>query len=308
MQHHFIQIDEHEFHTVESGPSQQTLTTPTLVFLHGFPEHWRTWQAQLNHLSQHYRVIAVDLLGYNLSSKPTELAPYEVPNLIDSMAKLIKVLGRGEPVYLVAHDWGGAIGWPMVAFHSHLFKGLVILNSAHPSTFTREMLCNPAQRQKSAYIHQLVADDAEQTVSKDQFQFLLSMLVDAKGSPVLSEELSQFYQLSWQREGVVTAMLNYYRCMPQLPPSLDSEAKAQGVVDGKIPNIRINVPTYVLWGEQDEAFVPQVLDGLETYVEDCTVERFPHASHWLHHEQPELISHKIGEFVEEVEAALVLAV
>ena len=65
----------------------------------------------------------------------------------------------------------------------------------------------------------------------------------------------------------------------------------------KIPNIRVHVPTLILWGEQDEAFVVENLDDLEQYVPNCTIKRFQDASHWLMHEKSTEINRAIEDFI-----------
>jgi pimeloyl-ACP methyl ester carboxylesterase len=41
-----------------------------MLFLHGFPECWYSWRDQLVHFRTQYEVVAVDMRGYNTSSKP----------------------------------------------------------------------------------------------------------------------------------------------------------------------------------------------------------------------------------------------
>lgn len=298
MQDKYITIEGQTLHYVESGLRADNLVT--LVFLHGFPESWHTWQNQLAYFSTEFRVIAADLPGYNDSDKPAKPEAYLLPRLIALLAGFIKGVSPDKKVVLVAHDWGGAIAWPLVAFHGHLFEKLVIINAAHPSTFTREMINNPQQRACSDYIHQLIEGNAEEMVSRDDFAFLKSMLTDHSGSSVLADEIMQIYQANWAKPGVLTGMLNYYRAMPQLAPRESQSSRP--VVDVslpkmKIPNIQIKVPTLVLWGLNDKAFVASVLDGLDEYVEQLKVVRFADASHWLHHEQPEAVNREIKGFI-----------
>jgi pimeloyl-ACP methyl ester carboxylesterase len=54
------------------------------------------------------------------------------------------------------------------------------------------------------------------------------------------------------------------------------------------------VPTTVLWGEQDHALLPGLLDGLERWVPQLTLHRVPTGSHWLVHEQPGLVAEHIA--------------
>ena len=164
-----------------------------------------------------------DLIGYNLSDKPTDLSFYEVPNLIAFYADFIRHISAHRQVTLIAHDWGGAIAWPLAAFHSTLFDKLVILNAAHPSTFTREMINNPEQRKKSAYIHQLISPKAKQLLIEDDFAFLRNMLFEQIQGIQLSEQWKKTYLDAWQKPGAIQGMLNYYLSMPQLASDEESD-------------------------------------------------------------------------------------
>lgn len=303
--HHYVDINGVSLHYVEAACHSDNPNPETIVFLHGFPEYWGTWQAQIEYFREQYHVIVPDLMGYNLSDKPSQLAAYTVPNLIALYAKFVEKVSQDNPVHLVAHDWGGAVAWPLAAFHPQLFNKLIILNAAHPSTFTREMASNSQQRQKSAYIHQLVADNGVEFVKSDDFSMLRSMLFEGMHETQFSERQKAEYIRAWKQPGAVNGMLQYYRAMPQLPPveaaeivindvKQTSESEPNGF---KIPNIRIEMPTLILWGEQDEAFVTDVLQGIEAYVPDCEIVRFSDATHWLHHEKPDEVNSAIKRFL-----------
>jgi len=59
----------------------------------------------------------------------------------------------------------------------------------------------------------------------------------------------------------------------------------------------IRVPTLVLWGEQDTALLPGNLGGLGEYVPNLTLRRIPKGTHWVVHEQPEIVNRGIKEFL-----------
>lgn len=295
MEKKILQIDDCYLHYVEA--QQCEAPRCTLLFLHGFPENWRTWRKQIDYFSKHCRVIAPDLPGYGESSKPASVDFYQVPNLISVMQRFVEFVANDEKVILVAHDWGGAIAWPLAAFHSHLFKKLIILNAAHPSTFTREMVNNKHQREKSAYIHDLTADSAESSIANSGYSLLINMFNDSKGQCVLSPAEVDEYLQSWQQPDVLTAMLNYYRAMPQAVPPILDDKPVPDLSKVKIPNIRIELETLVLWGEQDLAFVPELLDGIENYVPNLTLTRFKFGSHWIHHQFSEQVNQHIADFI-----------
>jgi pimeloyl-ACP methyl ester carboxylesterase len=276
MKHHTIDIENVNIHYVEAGERSVTHSPrQTIVFLHGFPEYWGTWHAQLDYFANDYRVIAPDLPGYNLSDKPEKQAFYAVPKLIQFIAKFIQGVAPQEKIILVAHDWGGVIAWPIAAFFPQLIERLVILNAAHPSTFTREMIHNPEQRQKSEYIHELIASNGVEKLSDNHYQYLKDKIFIGMREGTLTETQSKAYEDVWDQPGAVNGMLQYYRAMPQLAPSDKATGAGNGPVVAatqmKIPNIRITCPTLILWGEQDQAFVKENIDGVEEYVPDVLV-------------------------------------
>ncbi|MBT0588199.1 alpha/beta fold hydrolase [Alteromonas oceanisediminis] len=280
------------------SPAAVAVEPMTLVFLHGFPEHAGVWQAQLGYFSSKYRAIALDLPGYNLSEGPNDLTGYAVPNLVEVVAEFLRVVSHGEKVVLIAHDWGGALAWPLASRYPELLSHLVILNAAHPSTFTREMLHNKRQRSMSDYIHDFLHPDAETQLCNNQFEHLKQHSIHHIAVDLSAEDV-EHYMTAWSRPNAVTNMLNYYRAMPQLfaREGAQTQADQHQQPAMKIPDIRISVPTLVLWGEQDQAFDSGVLTGLGHYIDDYTEVRFADATHWLHHEIPDEISRHIAEFI-----------
>jgi len=67
-------------------------------------------------------------------------------------------------------------------------------------------------------------------------------------------------------------MLNYYRALVRRPSTLD-------LGDGKV-----DIPTLMIWGEQDVALDVSGTGGTEEWVSDFTLRRLPNASHWVQQE------------------------
>jgi pimeloyl-ACP methyl ester carboxylesterase len=58
--------------------------------------------------------------------------------------------------------------------------------------------------------------------------------------------------------------------------------------------VTVRVPTTVVWGEQDAALLPALLDGLEAFVPQLTLVRVADASHWIVHERPDVVGDAIA--------------
>ena len=135
IRHGFAETNELKLHYAASGPGDGHL----LLFLHGFPEFWYAWRHQLAALGDTYHCVAPDLPGYNLSSKPPEVARYRTKRLIEDVVAFAAQFSRKKKFTLIAHDWGGALAWNLAAQRPDLIDRLLIINSPHPATFLREL-------------------------------------------------------------------------------------------------------------------------------------------------------------------------
>jgi pimeloyl-ACP methyl ester carboxylesterase len=122
----YAEIDDVKLHYVEAGDG------PMVVLLHGFPEFWFGWRLQIAPLAAAgFRVVAPDMRGYNLSSRPSGVAAYDTTRLAADIRGFVKELGA-ESALLVGHDWGGSVAWATAMNHPEIVDRLAILNAAHP--------------------------------------------------------------------------------------------------------------------------------------------------------------------------------
>ncbi len=100
---------------------------PLVLCLHGFPETSWSWRRQLPVLADAgYHAVAIDLLGYGRSSKPTRIDEYRISNVIAIIADVIAALGA-ERAVLVGHDWGAAIAWCVAWARPDITTGIMSL-------------------------------------------------------------------------------------------------------------------------------------------------------------------------------------
>jgi len=280
--HRDIPLDDVTMHCASAGSGDLVL------FLHGFPEFWYMWRRALAETGRFFFAVAPDLRGFNLSSRPSGPSEYAIKKIAGDIKNLATELGYSR-CSIVAHDWGGAAAWVFAMYFPDMLHKMVIINSPHPAIFQRELKTNPAQREASAYMAEFIKPDAEEKLSTDNFSPLMEMAFgDSIRKGLFTEEDRTAYIEAWSRPGGLTGGLNYYRAM-----AFTSEKKP---INGK-PIPVINTPTLVIWGEKDTALLASNLDGLERYVSDFTIHRVPDGSHWIVHEQPELIIKLAQEFL-----------
>lgn len=269
---------------------------PLILFVHGFPEFWYEWEAQLAEFGGEYFAVAPDLRGFNLSDMPSDLSAYKARHIVDDLRLLVAQLGY-EKFVLVAHDWGGAIAWNLAIALPQLLHKLVIINSPHPYLFMRALAHDPGQKASSDYMNWLRAEGSENALAKDDFA-LLDGFFNGMGQPPatwFAGAVRSKYHACWShglRGGV-----NYYRASPLHPPTTDHPGPLKLQMNPE--DFRIKVPTRVIWGERDMALPKTLLDGLDGLIDDLKIERIPEGTHWVVHEQPERINRLIRGFLNE---------
>jgi pimeloyl-ACP methyl ester carboxylesterase len=272
---------------------------PLMVFVHGFPEFWYCWHAQLEEFGKDYRAVAFDLRGHNLSDKPQGVEAYRIKPLLEDLRQLIEYLRAGredKSCVLVAHDWGGAIAWTFAALYPQYVNKLVIINAPHTVPFARALAHDPAQQAASAYMNFFRLDKAERVLSENGYERLLKMFTaTADGQCALNDEDIPRYREAWSQAGALACALNLYRASPLYPPTPDDPGAAALKLDPAALTVR--VPTLVIWGEADTALGTVLLEGLDELVPELRIERMPGASHWVIHEQPRAVSAAIRTFL-----------
>ncbi|MGW0042187.1 alpha/beta fold hydrolase [Rhodococcus sp. NPDC003348] len=87
---------------------------PTLVLVHGWPDTHLLWDHVAGLLTDRFRVVTYDTRGAGRSTSPGSVADYDLECLASDLFAVIDAVGRGEPVHVLAHDWGSLESWEAV--------------------------------------------------------------------------------------------------------------------------------------------------------------------------------------------------
>jgi len=255
------------------------------LFLHGFPESKHSWRHQLPLLAKlGWRAVAFDQRGYGDSSRPKGVKAYDIENLMADAGAVFDALGAKRRL-LIAHDWGAAVAWAFAMDRVRDLEGLVIMNVPHPAVFARNIVANPAQRKKSWYIFFF------------QIPWLPEWVLTARGAEAIGRAFSDMavdksrfseadldhYRQNALKPGAATAMVNWYRAGARNGMRKWAPDKAP-VID---------IPTLMIWGEEDTALGIELTEGYEPYVKDFTLNRLPGVSHWVQQEAPEAVNERL---------------
>nr|WP_238942886.1 alpha/beta hydrolase [Planococcus beigongshangi] len=270
-----------KLYTAVAGPEDG----PLVILLHGFPEFSYGWKHQIGALvDQGYCVMAPDQRGYNLSSKPEGAENYTLNKLRDDIVGLIGWSGK-EKAVVIGHDWGGAVAWQLAATRPELVEKLIAINIPHPLAMPKVMMRNPLQLVRSSYMAYFqIPQLPEKMMAAEDFRFMEQAMKNTSRKNTFSEEDLANYKEAWAQEGALTGMLNWYRAL------------TKGSFN-QTPGKKIAVPVRILWGLGDQFLSQQLAEESLNFCMDAELVFIGEATHWVHHEQPEIVNRLIQEFL-----------
>lgn len=139
--HRFVPANAARFHVATVEPvepveragavaAEPGAPAPLVVLLHGFPQMWWAWRAQLPALAAAgYRAAAMDLRGTGASDKPPN--GYDMATLTQDVAGVIRSLGAQDAV-VVGHGIGGTVAWSMAGLQPEVTRAVGAFSALHP--------------------------------------------------------------------------------------------------------------------------------------------------------------------------------
>jgi 3-oxoadipate enol-lactonase len=240
-----------------------------LFLIHGFPLNLEMWRPQIESLSEHNRVIALDLRGHGKT--PPTPGPYTMDLLADDCAAVLSALEITEPVVVCGLSMGGYVSFALYRRYPELFSGL-ILAATRASSDTDQGRNN---REKAI-------KDTRQNGSAPVLENMLKILLAPatyQSKPELVDNLSGILSQT-SVEGIIAAQEG----MKARPDSSSTLGEIQ-------------VPTLIFHGEEDQIISMEDSKYLAAGIQDSMLEVIPAAGHMVNLEQVELFNNKAAQFL-----------
>lgn len=249
---------------------------PLIVMIHGFPDFWYTWRDQIQALSRHYRVAAIDQRGYNLSDQPADVAQYDIGLLAGDVAAVVRALGSEQAV-IVGHDWGGAVAWTTAMLYPEMTKALIVLNTPHPRGLMRELRENPQQRENSQYARDFMEEGA---ASRFTAATLAAVAAGGTGPEIRARYVEAFERSSFE------GMLAFYKRNYPREPYTD------------VPLPPVQAPTLMIHGLDDQFLLAAGLNGTWQWVTSgCTIVTVPGIGHFVQRDASALVTKTMASWL-----------
>ncbi len=285
--HRDISANGISLHAAEAGEG------PLVLLLHGFPQFWWTWRAQLTTLAEAgFRVVAPDLRGYGASDKPPR--GYDLPTAASDVAALVRALGERDAV-VVGHDWGALVAWTMAALHPRTVRRLAVLSMAHPRRL-RAGMADKAQRRAFRYfLGAQLPRLPERRLTRDD------------DDPV-AELLRTWSGPDWTHTTDFAESVDRYRAAARIPQAAyssmeyfrwagRSQLRPDGLRYARRMAAPITAPTLQLHGALDPCVLPDTARGSGRYVAGAYEWReLPGLGHFLPEEAPDTVSAAIADW------------
>jgi pimeloyl-ACP methyl ester carboxylesterase len=280
--HQFVETNRIRLHYITQGAGE------LVILLHGFPEFWYSWRYQIPVLAQNFKVVVPDLRGYNDSDKPQ--TGYDLETLTQDVVGLIQRLGYTK-AHIVGHDCGGTIAWNLAQRFPSYLSSLSILNAPHPTQLIRELTRNGDQLLRSWYWFALqLPGFSDLWIRNNLPEFVRNWFQhQAIRKAAFSREVLAMYAAALAKTGAIAAATQYYRQF--LNPT-----HWLGQVNWN--DLPVQIPTLVLWGEDDAILSPALMQGMESFIQaPFRLKSIPDCGHWIQQEVPRLVNSELLAFL-----------
>ena len=265
-----VSVDELTFTCRVSGMENDG---EAVILLHGFPETSRMYYDLIPVLvSEGFKVVAPDQRGYSPGARPSKISDYSIDKLSQDVIDIADAF-QFEKFHLIGHDWGSAVGWVTVAFHSDRVISWTALSVPHLDAFFEAMNNNPEQQRKSQYIKFF----KKPILPEFYFSIFGYKYLKDIWRKSSKEEIEKYLEV-FKQKGALKSSLNWYRA------NMKNDDKSIG---------DIAAPTLIIYGLKDMAIGEKSVDESEKYLKgDYKIEKLE-SGHWLIQESFETVSKSI---------------
>ncbi len=271
------------FAYLEDGPADGALA----LLMHGFPDDAHTWRHLVDPLvAAGFRVVRPWSRGYGTSTAPDVWAT-DPSDLGADLNALHAALGADERAVLIGHDWGAFAAWRAAASDPSRWCRLITIG-VPPDVVTADVLTSPSQLARLWYQVVFQTPGAERLVRARDWAMLRTLW--RRWSPGMDvadvdAEVDRIAAM-FSDPASLRAALSYYR-------GVVPEAIAR-----RPPSAVPDVPTLYLHGADDGCFSASWAERTRAVLGDASrVAVIADAGHFLHLEQPVLVSQLVTDFL-----------
>ncbi|HUC16134.1 MAG TPA: alpha/beta hydrolase [Acetobacteraceae bacterium] len=278
--HRFMLVNGLRTHFVIGGPDNAEV----VVLLAGFPETWFAWRKVIPLLTEHYRVVALDLPGQGDTDKPLE--GYDTQALAEHVGALLIRLGVTR-YFLVGHDVGAWVAFTHALLFREELKRLVLLDAGIPGVTLPDMLPTAPDRAWRTWHFPFHAiPDLPEALIEGKERIYLDWFLRRKAADPnsFSEADIDEYLRAFRSPGGLRAGLAPYRVVSR------SAEQNRALVAQE----RLTMPVLAL--SADQGSIADMASPLRPFASDVRGETIAACGHFLPEEQPDAVARVLMDF------------
>lgn len=242
-----------------------------VVLLHGIPGSAASWDATVALLPQSLDVIIPDLLGFGASARPTGLNSLHASAQAEAVDNLLQELAIPRAT-VIGHDFGGPVAVTLIGRRPDVVAALGLLST---NVFSDTPIPFPLSTVTWPIIGRLSRKLLFSTPS------LSMMLRQGVGAGSKTIDRATHLGNRAQRDAIATIFAGSLTHLAELYKPIEDNLR------------RIDVPTFVGWGDCDPFF--DVAQGERVAAAlDVELHLYPGAGHFLPHERPSQVAADIS--------------
>ena len=254
-------------HVVEAGDPRGR----PYLFLHGWPQSWRTWQDVMMLAAPEARAIAIDLPGVGESASSTDGSKRQ---LAASVHDLVSALGL-TGLTLVGHDVGGMIAYSYLRQYADADQ-VVIMDTVIPGVDPwQEVLSNPYIWHFALHAIPALPETLVQGRQAEYFDFFYDVL-SADPSRITPHSRAE-YVSAYRSDTALTAGFGFYRAFARDARDNADSSKTAAV----------HTPLLYLRGDREGGNIASYAAGFrDAGVKHVATTLVPDAGHFTQEEAP----------------------
>jgi len=253
---------------------------PPLLLLHGIPTWSFLFHEMIDQLSENFRVIAPDMLGYGYSDL-RDCFDRSIEIQADMIESLLAYLGISQ-AHFVAHDIGGGVAMILADRSPELVRSMVLSNSVAYDSWPIEEMLSLAHPKNA----KMKPEDMRQLLSKT---FEVGLSRKERRTSEFEEGIMTPYL---EREGIVSMVRNAASLNTNHTTCLTSKLH------------KLTQPTLFIWGIDDQWQPVSTAERLVNDLPDAQLHRVENCSHWVPQDAPEEFTTATIDFLNSIEAAI----
>lgn len=253
-----------------------------IVMVHGNPTWSYLYRHLIKGLSDEYRCVAMDHIGFGLSDKPLEWSylPEAHANHLNLLIDELEL----KNLTLVVQDWGGPIGLSYAVNHPENVRSVVLMN-----TWMWSVAGDPHYEKFSGFMGGVLG---RFLIKRFNF-FVRVVMKQAMGDKsILTRKIHQYYKEPLKRSGDRKGCWTFPKEIigsSNWLESLWSRRERLG-----------DLPVLILWGMKDIAFRKKELQTWIDIFNEPKVIRFDNVGHYVQEEQGSALCPIINEFLADI--------